>query len=253
MRERISGPWAIRLIAALLLAGVLGCPAVQPTPGTDDTTDPGQAYLAAIQDAKVAEPSEISKDLWAITAANPELMWDGEPGNSRVLVVTWTSYTGYNAQVGQDIQTTRDIWVTAVPQVQEFVRNHRVGADDLTLRLEELLGVPPESGKTTFVEFWVRPADLVRPSPDPEVSDQEAELAFPTSPVLSVSDAYVQWFNSLLGTSYGDGGYPWTRLGYTYDWGDSTNHVGASEYVIWQGATVGVQGTWTTEDYCRWW
>lgn len=29
-----------------------------------------------------------------------------------------------------------------------------------------------------------------------------------------------------------DGGWPWTQLGYTYDWGNPKNHVGLSEFVI---------------------
>lgn len=32
--------------------------------------------------------------------------------------------------------------------------------------------------------------------------------------------------------------YPWTRLGYTYDWGDESNHVGVSEFVIVPGTEV---------------
>jgi hypothetical protein len=185
---------------------------------------------------------------------NDELVWEGEPGNSRVLVVTWTSYTGYNDKVGQDIQATRDIWVSAVPEVKAWVRSHWIPPQHLTLRLEELLGVPPNNGKTPFVEFWVSPDDLFRPSPDPETTDQEAELDFP-KPVSyeTISPNYVQWFNALMAVSYLPDGYPWTRLGYTYDWGNPTDHVGVSEYVIPTGATVGVYSTSSTEDYCRWW
>ena len=32
--------------------------------------------------------------------------------------------------------------------------------------------------------------------------------------------------------------YPWTRLGYTYDWGNTTDHEGVSEFVIVPGTTV---------------
>jgi hypothetical protein len=171
-----------------------------------------------------------------------------------VLVVTWTSYTGYNNQVGQDIQTTREVWVTAAPEVKDFARNNHVMPWDLTLRLEELLGVPPNGGKTTFVEFWASPEDLFRPSPDPEITDQEAGLDFPQSTdYVTVDSNYVQWFNNLRNSSYGDNGYPWTRLGYTYDWGNPFTHVGASEFVIRSGATVGVYLTASTEEYCRWW
>ena len=29
--------------------------------------------------------------------------------------------------------------------------------------------------------------------------------------------------------------YPWTRLGYTYDWGHPTNHIGATEFILESG------------------
>jgi hypothetical protein len=213
-----------------------------------------RAYLAAVQDAANPTSADISKNLWAIVPANDKLVWESEPGSSRVLVVTWTSYTGYNDKVGQDIQTTREVWVTAVPEVKEFIHSRHVLPWDLTLRLEELLGVPPNSGKTTFVEFWVSPDDLFRPSPDPEITDQEAGLDFPRSTeYVTVDDAFIQWFNNLKNTSYGEGGYPWTRLGYTYDWGDPFSQVGVSEFVIRTGASVGVYSTANSEEYCRWW
>lgn len=44
--------------------------------------------------------------------------------------------------------------------------------------------------------------------------------------------------------------YPWTRLGYTYDWG-SGSHVGMSEYVIPGGMTVQVKAVYETSDYFR--
>ena len=45
--------------------------------------------------------------------------------------------------------------------------------------------------------------------------------------------------------------YPWTRLGYTYDWGDSTTHVGLSEFILEQNATVMVKSVTSTVDYLK--
>jgi hypothetical protein len=42
---------------------------------------------------------------------------------------------------------------------------------------------------------------------------------------------------------------PWTRLGYTYDWGDSKTHIGLSEFVIEQNATVTVKSVTPTVQY----
>ena len=249
-RCRPAAHTVVMWLCAVLLPAIGAC--FNPVPLPPDQLD--KAYKAAVADAAVVEPNEISRNLTAIVDYNDQLVWDDSTGEARVLVVTWTSYTGYDSQVGQTITTTRETWVTAAPQVQQFAARQRLKPPGLTLRLEELLGVPPNNGKTRFIEFWAKPADLYRPSPDPEITDQEAELDFPQSTrYVTVDPNYVQWFDNLEATSYGDNGYPWTRLGYTYDWGNAHDHVGLSEFVIRPGATVEVHTVATTEDYCRWW
>lgn len=233
--------------ALLLLILMVGCPG--PTP-----VDPEIAYKRAIEDAATAEPSEISYTLTPIVDWNSDLIWQDNGPDKRVLMVTWMSWTGYDGKVGQDTEVSRDTWVTAAPDIQDFCRNHWLTPPHLVPRLERLLGLPPNNGKTTFVEMWVHPADLFRPSADPEITDREAELDFPeVNGYMSVSDAYMTWFYALMASSYGENGYPWTRLGYTYDWGSPFTSVGLSEFVIRQGATVGINQAATTEDYCRWW
>lgn len=210
-----------------------------------------QAYLQAVRDAATVEPQEISKNLTPIVETNTNLVWEGQPGSRRVLVLTWTSWNGYDDKVGQSIVTTRETWVTAAPELKDFCTTYNSPQSNLTLRLEQLLGLPPANGKTKFVEMWVAPQDLFRPAPDPEISDQEAGLTFPQSKFLTVSEAYVSWFNDLSSQSYGENGYPWTRLGYTYDWGNPNSEVGLSEFVINTGATIEVDAVTSTEDYCR--
>jgi hypothetical protein len=214
--------------------------------------DPRQAYLRAVADAAIAEPGEISRNLTAISADNAKLIWEGVPGKSRVRVVTWTDYPGYDDQIGQTIEIQRCAWVTVSPQLQIFCRASNLKPADLTLRMEQLLGLPPNDGKDRFVEFWADPQDLFRPSPDPGISDHEAELDFPVSArFVRVSDAHVQWFEKNKSGSYGANGYPWTRLGYTYDWGNPKSEVGLSEFVIRKGAAVSIQALYTIEVFCR--
>ena len=45
-------------------------------------------------------------------------------------------------------------------------------------------------------------------------------------------------------------GYPWTQLGYTYDWGNSNDHYGLTEYTIIEGAPVHVLTCVDIEHYC---
>lgn len=212
--------------------------------------DPRHAYSQAIKDAEVAEYDEISRDLVAIVPGNDALRWNKETGE--VLVVTWTSWDGYDDHVGGSMKLPREVWVTVVTEVQAFCREWHVTLAQLPLRLEQLLGLPPENGKTKFVEMWASPDDLFRPAPDPEVSDHEAELDFPVShQFVTVSETYRQWFHDLKQTSYGVNGYPWTRLGYTYDWGNPESEIGVSEFVIRAGATVTIHAVSTTVNYCH--
>ena len=44
--------------------------------------------------------------------------------------------------------------------------------------------------------------------------------------------------------------YPWTRLGYAYDWGNPQSEVGLSEFVIKKGALVQIHAVTFIDDYC---
>ncbi len=91
------------------------------------------------------------------------------------------TWNGYDDNIGKPVDLSRPVWVTVVPEIQTFCRSQSIPAAHIPLRLEQLLGLPPGNGKTKFVEMWVSPKDLFRPSPDPEISDHEAELDFPES------------------------------------------------------------------------
>jgi hypothetical protein len=190
-------------------------------------------YHSAVVDAAIAEPSEISKNLVAVVPSNPRLVWKNRDDvrNARLLVVTWTNYNGYDEKIGQTINLSQEVWVTTAPEVKN-------------------LGLPPKAGKTRFVEMWVKPGDLFRPSADPEITDSEAEIEFRISnKYVKVSDEYIKWYGDLKKQSYGANGYPWTRLGYTYDWGNNQSHIGVSEFVIMPGAAVEIERISSTKDY----
>jgi hypothetical protein len=205
------------------------------------------AYLAAVADASVATSAEISNNLTAIVSYNPNLIWEGAPGASRVKMVSLTR-TYYDNYVGQQYNLSfGELWVTVAPELRGFFQG-QAQAPSLG-RVEQLLGLPPESGYSRVVEFWVSPQDLFRPSPDPEITDTVSELGFPTGVYTSVPQSYKDWFHATQENRFhGTAPYPWTMLGYTYDWG-SSNHVGLSEFVIRQGAAVGVASVSTVTDY----
>ena len=237
-------PTRYALAILITLLSMIAC--LHRPPLSPDTLE--QRYLAAVKDAEVASPSEISRDLVAITPWNTDLIYHA---SDAVRVVTWTDWDGYDKKVGESLTLSRDTWVTVVPHVKRFCRRCELTGEALALRLRQRLGLPPHDTKTRFVEFWASPEDLFRPSPDPEVTDHEAELSPPHSPrFITVSKDHTQWMEALKEESYGKGGYPWTRLGYTYDWGGVTE-IGESEFVISKGARVSVHGVTPTREYCK--
>ncbi len=232
-------PWlALGLLLSLLLAAQ-GLAA--------DYQDP--AYLAAVADARDPSPSKIDNHLTPIVAYNSNLVWEGAAGASRVKMVALTR-NYYDNSEGQNYQLSfGELWVTVAPELRQFFQG-QLAAPSMR-RLEQLLGLPPDNGYTRIVEFWVNPSDLFRPSPDPEITDTVAELDFPQGSRTSVADDYKAWFAQSKHDRFEtDKPYPWTQLGYTYDWG-SSNHMGLSEFVIEKDSTVGVSKVYAPDDYFR--
>lgn len=204
-----------------------------------------QMYENAIENAMVPKESAVYDGLTPIVENNSNLIWQGEPGNESVLMVTWTQYAS-SYPVGENVTTSwGGTWVTAAPQIQVFFKDHVNPDSNVTLRADQLLGLPPNSTDTYFVELWVNPQSLFRPTPNNEINDTEATLTFPSS----ATAAYKEWFNNNIIYSYYPLKYPWTRLGYTYDWGNSKSHIGLSEFVIEQNSTVTVKSVTPTTEY----
>lgn len=283
-RSRGSSVVAYLLVFVLLIC-LNGC-----NNNSSAQSSPQADYNAAVQDAQTLmnSPANIPMDLTAVVSYNRSLAWENNVQGSRVLVATYISNqaacTSYNnpasaCQVGQECPNyTYASWVTVVPDLKRVV-----GAGPTLLRIAQALGLPPpQSGQTLdntcIVDFYVRPSDLFRPSPDPEVTDHESELAFPPDGLraydandLVYSDApcdpahcsycqaggvcgptdYKSWFTLRRSYIYtATTPYPWTGLGYTYDWANPTPpHEGVSEFVInaipWPPR--GDTGTWTAK------
>ena len=46
--------------------------------------------------------------------------------------------------------------------------------------------------------------------------------------------------------------YPWTRLGYTYDWNEAGDEYGLTEFIILPGSEVEIEWTLTTDEFIAW-
>jgi hypothetical protein len=224
-----------------------------------------EKYRFAIQDAALVEPNKIVDNLIPITPDNNLIVWD--ENKTKVLVVTWKSQSNYEQYIKPNSNTSgnedRVIWVTAAPQVKEFcqqyLKNHpQATEEDLKLRLKQYLGLDPDWKYDLFVEMWVSPQDIFRPCVNPDITKRDCQLDFEavTPKVAGISNGsgikdYQLFYQNLYFKSIRRAMQPWTGLGYTYDWGDSVNHVGASEFILVPGAAYNIKQAVPTMNYCQ--
>ncbi|WP_375768774.1 hypothetical protein NR798_45045 [Archangium gephyra] len=234
------------LAVALMSLVACGPEEEQPPPPAQPAACTQETYDEAIRDAFESTPEEVTNGLWAITPSNTRLSWNED--QSMVRMVAWTTFTGY-AQ--GDNTLSREIWVTAVPQLKELCKTVTDDAARI-VRVNQYLGLPPATeadNKRQFVEMWVKPGDMFRPCPDSEITDTTCGLTFPAG----VSSEHRTWISNNYASSYGfwqSTQYPWTGLGYTYDWCGQDTHVGASEFVVRPGSVVNVTAIIDRNTYC---
>jgi len=211
-------------------------------------------FSAAMKDAENPTPNKISHNLRPIIG-NKDLIDTLIEGERYVKMVSWKGNPAYYPSSGKYNTSKYDMWVTAAPFVQDSCISFHKRYDDPDMRLKQLLGLQPFNIETFFLEVWVKPSDLFRPCPDSETGDTRCGLNLPDN----TTDEYRKWFNNLRAVQYTDcsnstfhqNGYPWTQLGYTYDWSpDSKNHIGLSEFVINRNTDIYVSGKYSTKNYC---
>ena len=200
-------------------------------------------------DAQVPNQAELSANLFALSDANPKLVWNAS--HTKVLTAVWTTFDGYKPGVST---STRDLFFTLAPELQEKCRAWELTGAARVARINQYLGLPPANdfdvNNRRIVEIWMAPGDLFRPCPDADVSDTTCGLAYPDN----ATNEHKRWLNNYWGNSYTPWStqhYPFTGMGYTYDWCSGTSsHVGASEYVALEGKQLEVVGYKTTDEYC---
>ncbi len=227
--------------------GLSGCVSVS------NNAPPRNDYDAAIVDAAVVSPEKIM-------SLRPI------PSTPSVSVISWVSESRVPCRANESscIYTTGSdrMWVTLAGEVQSLCRSWNLNGDALRQRLEQLLGLPanspPQYRKVKFVVMELARDRLERAC----LGVNDADAAHPvcmldtqasTSPELrnyvqqQMAGAYI------LRNPKGPG-YPFTRLGYTYDWNPlskAANHYGASEFLLLPNTPVNVTAQYSTDAYCK--
>jgi hypothetical protein len=181
---------------------------------------------------------EICDTLWPINATNLKLEWKTIKDQKYVLVGSFNRHPESYSDTSL-INSWGEIWVFLPRQLKYRMKPALLEESDTLMRLNQLLGLPPENTNNYIVELWVKPGDLFRPAADMEIDDSKAGPYFPAN----TDKVYMNWFNQNIYNSYFSSWthYPWTRLGYTYDWAESAPEVGISEYCIKTNSLIFVQ------------
>ena len=211
-------------------------------------------YLRSIEDAALPEPSEVH-DLWRVDASDPKQTWrTSTTGVQQVQVVAVMSAEAqqrfYSTEEGQ-LPGFPVLWVTLGSQLQDACRSFEAGdATGLQLRVKQYLGLDPDRTYDTVVVLWVEGARLFRPCPDPDPSKMTCGFETPEDARVPDLDDYKKWFEALYPDRYRVEGGPWTRLGYTYDWGGEGTEVGASEFLVAPSTTWNRVDVQPLEAFC---
>jgi hypothetical protein len=231
---------------SLLLLAAAGIPTAAEQPAPDEAAAALKHFNAAISDAAVYRKANLRRLV--------PLKFDPGSGTARVVTLTGDIYPKAGPR-----KLRRDVWVTAVPEVRDRCKGVE---KDLAVFLRQLLGLHPNARFTHFVVMDVKKADIFRPAPDPETTTewpcadprrgQNPGQLFPEG----VSEGHVRWIAKQMLSSYliaqpgNTDGYPWTRLGYTYNWKPGADRYGASEYVVRRNSVVIIDGVIPYREYC---
>ena len=252
---------SLKLLLLFIIITVFGCQEIKIDVQTK--TSDSSLYQQAMEISMYPTTSNISENLISITPENKDLIRKKINGENYILVATWGPWAQKTGPVSMDtfFKTYKDstsfnsgdpnlnpIWVTAAPELLKRMKKENYV--DTDLRLAQLLGMPPNTKDSYFVEFWVKPGDLFRPCPDNEITDSQCDVCLSEK----TDSSYVAWFNNLRINSYYQcdlyDQYPWTQLGYTYDWNPKNkSHIGLSEFIVRKNKNIIVNAVYTTEEY----
>lgn len=203
-----------------------------------------ELYAMAVRDAAIAEEHEI-KPLVSLTKQDPLVTWDGQ---GRVLLCTWHSYPDSYPEGETVTAEWGYIWTYTDKELATHA-GELAKSEDAVMRMRQLISINPNKTHSTVTGLWVNPSDVIRPAYQPDAAKGSMTTAFPKGE--EIEESFQSWFNQNILDSYYYGNYPWTRLGYTYDWADNGKEYGLTEFLIKKGAQVEVAFTETTSEFLQ--
>ena len=211
-------------------------------------------FAAAVKDASEALEEE-KFTVVTLDEYSDKVAWNAD--KSKILVATLTSNPDF-FQEGETVKSDSVVWVVNDKEFMLWVQDHKEGIRNWDLRFKQLFGEPRTSNASHIAFFWVKPEDLMRPAYVPDVKAYDMRTAFEgeLSNDAEISERmmwFKNWFDARASKIYeGPDARPWTRLGYTYDWGSNADKYGLSEFIVVPGAPMEVRFTRNLKFVANW-
>jgi hypothetical protein len=243
---------------AASIHGIPYCEVVTPkgnkvSTGMDSDSLLQVKYEAAITDAAEIKQEEIYP-LVTITPESEGITWDRD--STHVLVITFHDRPDiYDTDT---LVMSQEVWTVSEKELYNWYKAHKDGVKDWDVRFKQLLGIRVRAKYTHFSALWVKPIDLVRPAYQTDVRLDSMMLKFDESFDDYSSDkefkiSFKHWFEGNRAKAYDKKtGFPWTRLGYTYDWGAEDKKYGLTEFLILKDSHVRVLFTKNVPTFVKW-
>lgn len=240
--------------------------------------DNAQRYNNAVKDAMSIEEDELLP-LVSLEQGSPMASFDEQ---GRVLLLTMHSYPD-SYVTGSEFNLRYQCWTFTDKEFISWYKSHKSNVSNWKLRIHQLLGMPESRGHNYISAMWVDPKDVIRPAYRTDVYNTQSASSFTqanekttgiqtdksskkaidtnevTYPYAGMNmKMYEQWFDGNIISSYfKQTPFPWTRLGYSYDWyyainqdgNNGPNEYGMSEFIIPVNSAVKVEYTLTIDEF----
>lgn len=198
----------------------------------------------------IKEKNSLRKktQLLCIITGNPHV----EMSHDSVLVGSLVSSGAYTKYYKNTNSVGTNVWVFIPKELKKGMENklkHSTAYVDTLKRLHQFLGLDTirTQLRDTFVFFKIKKQDLFRPAYNSSIESEVEANATECRTTDSKDPIIINWFLNQQKTN----SYPWTRMGYTYDWGDNNEHFGATEFVTKKGVGINCRGYMTVSNFLQ--
>ena len=211
-------------------------------------------YEAALKEA----PKLTSDDIYPLVSldrTSDVATLSGD--NTQVMLVTWHNNPDQFKDGETVVLKDQTLWALTDKEFLKWFNENKDKVSNWNMRLKQLLGKSPDYGAGYFTVFWVAMKDVFRPAFIPDPTSSMMNVAFSGSFEEDQSEGamwFKNWFDDMKHQAYArEDGFPWTRLGYTYDWGRTDGRkYGLSEFIVREGAEVEVKFTRSNKGFLAW-